>query len=129
MHQDLLAIYQSYLACLNAQDWESVGTFVDAEVSRNGDALGLAGYRDMLIKDHEAIPDLRFVPVFTVCDQAALGAVLKFDCNPIGKFMGLPINGRRVVFHENVFYEFRNSKIFRVRSVIDKAAIEQQLAA
>jgi predicted ester cyclase len=37
------------------------------------------------------------------------------------------VNGRRLRFSENVFYAFRDGKIARVWSVIDKAAIESQL--
>jgi predicted ester cyclase len=56
-----------------------------------------------------------------------LAARLAFDCTPKGEFLGLPVNGRRVAFTENVFYEFRDGKIAQVWSVIDKAAIEAQL--
>jgi predicted ester cyclase len=41
--------------------------------------------------------------------------------------MGLAVNGERVTFCENVFYEFESGKIRQVWSVIDKAAIEAQL--
>jgi predicted ester cyclase len=41
--------------------------------------------------------------------------------------MGLPVNGKRVSFAENVFYETDGFKIKQVWSVIDKAAIEAQL--
>jgi predicted ester cyclase len=37
------------------------------------------------------------------------------------------VNGKRVSFTENVFYEFRADKIVQVWSAIDKAAIEAQL--
>jgi predicted ester cyclase len=37
------------------------------------------------------------------------------------------VNGKRVSFAENVFYEFRADKIREVWSVIDKAVIEAQL--
>jgi predicted ester cyclase len=37
------------------------------------------------------------------------------------------VNGKRVSFAENVFYEFRARKVWRVWSVIDKAAIQAQL--
>ena len=40
---------------------------------------------------------------------------------------GLPVNGRRVQFTENVFYEFLDGRIETVWSIIDKAAIESQL--
>ena len=44
-----------------------------------------------------------------------------------GLFLGLRINGKRVSFAENVFYQFKSRKIGEVWSVIDKAAIEAQL--
>ena len=56
-----------------------------------------------------------------------LASRLKFDCTPVGEFLGLDVNGRRVSFCENVFYEVRDRKIWQVWSVIDKAAIEAQL--
>jgi predicted ester cyclase len=56
-----------------------------------------------------------------------LASRIGFDCSRNGSFLGLPVNGKRVSFAENVFYEFRRGKILRVWSVIDKAAIEAQL--
>ncbi|SFH91532.1 SnoaL-like polyketide cyclase [Bradyrhizobium sp. cf659] len=52
---------------------------------------------------------------------------LTFDCAPVGNFLGLDVNGKRVSFCENVFYEFADGKIRQVWSVIDKTAIEAQL--
>jgi predicted ester cyclase len=40
---------------------------------------------------------------------------------------GLPVNGKRVSFTENVFYRFTSEKIEMVWSVIDQAAIKAQL--
>ena len=53
---------------------------------------------------------------------------LEFDLSPSGEFLGLPVNGKRVKFSENVFYEYEGSKIAKVWSVLDKAAIEAQLS-
>ncbi|TIR46278.1 MAG: ester cyclase, partial [Mesorhizobium sp.] len=39
----------------------------------------------------------------------------------------LAVNGRRVTFAENVFYEIQDGRIREVWSVIDKAAIQAQL--
>ena len=47
--------------------------------------------------------------------------------SPKGDFLGLGVNGRTISFAENVFCEFKSSKIASVWSVIDKAAIEAQL--
>lgn len=127
MSPNLKEIYKEYLSCLNAQDWENLSRFVADDVTHNQNLLGLSGYRDMLRKDYEDIPDLHFNAVIVICEPPVLAARLKFDCHPKGEFMGLPINGNNVIFHENVFYEFERDKIVRVRSAIDKAAIEAQL--
>ena len=123
----LSAIYRSYIACLNQQDWPNLGQFVDDNVSRNGKQLGLSGYRRMLETDFREIPDLHFNIQLLIADPPYVASRLTFDCSPKGKFLGLDVNGKRVSFTENVFYEFRAGKIVHVWSVIDKAAIEAQL--
>ena len=123
----LPSIYRAYIACLNAQDWPHLGQFVDDNVSRNGQHLGLSGYHRMLERDFLEIPDLQFNIELLVAEPPFVASRLGFDCSPKGKFLGLDIGGRRVSFAENVFYEFHDGRIVQVWSVIDKAAIEAQL--
>ena len=120
-------LYRHYIACLNEQDWPNLGTFVHDDATHNGKGIGLTGYRDMLMKDFDAIPDLRFVIEILVCDPPHIASRLNFDCRPAGSFLGLPVNGKRVTFAENVFYVLQGGKIRQVWSVIDRAAIEAQL--
>ena len=128
MTRDELAdLYRAYIACLNAQRWPSLGGFVQEDARHNGRPFGLAGYRAMLEQDFRDIPDLRFNIDRLVADPPMIAARLRFDCTPKGEFLGLPVNGRRVTFTENVFYAFRDGKIAEVWSVIDKAAVEAQL--
>jgi predicted ester cyclase len=125
---DLPRIYRSYIACLNARDWPGLGSFVHAEVHYNGRRIGLSGYRQMLERDCDEIPDLHFDIRLLIAEPPHIASRLQFDCSPKGVFLGLPVNGRRVSFTENVFYEFLGERIANVWSVIDKAAIESQLA-
>ncbi|WP_407156716.1 ester cyclase [Bradyrhizobium sp. STM 3557] len=128
MTRDELAdIYRAYIACLNAQDWEQLRRFVHDGASHNGRPFGLSGYRQMLERDFADIPDLYFDVELLVADPPHVASRLRFDCTPKGQFLGLDVNGRRVVFAENVFYRFRDGRIEQVWSVIDKAAIEAQL--
>ena len=120
-------LYRAYIDCLNRRDWEKLGQYVDDEVEHNGRSLRLSGYRDMLVKDFEDIPDLRFNVQLLACSPPLVAARLAFKCSPKGKFLGLNVNGQVVSFAENVFYEFKLSKIASVWSVIDKTAIEAQL--
>ena len=124
---DLSDIYRGYIACLNRQDWVNLGQFVHEEVHYNGEQIGLSGYRAMLEGDFRAIPDLYFDIELLISEPPRVASRLRFDCTPKGILFGLPVNGRRVSFTENVFYEFRDERIERVWSVIDKAAIEAQL--
>ena len=124
---ELATLYQGYIACLNRQDWEHLGHFVHSDVTYNGARVGLAGYRAMLERDFREIPDLVFRIHLLVADPPTVASRLTFKVTPRGEFFGLPINGRRVTFDENVFYECVDGRFAHVWSVIDKAAIEQQL--
>jgi predicted ester cyclase len=123
----LADLYRGYIACLNRQDWANLHRFVAADARHNGRPFGLAGYRAMLECDFEEIPDLQFNIELLICDPPHVASRLVFDCRPKGLFLGLPVNGRRVNFTENVFYEFRDERVAEVWSVVDKAAIEAQL--
>jgi predicted ester cyclase len=124
---DLSNVYRDYIACLNKQDWPKLEQFVHDDVCYNGQRIGLSGYREMLERDFNEIPDLYFNIQLLISDQPYVASRLGFVCTPKGKFLGLHVNGKRVSFTENVFYQFRREKIEQVWSVIDKAAIEAQL--
>jgi predicted ester cyclase len=125
----LVDIYRAYIDCLNSQDWENLGTYVGQDVSYNGALVGLDGYRQAREGEFRAIPDLRFDVQILIADDTTVASRLNFDISPQGTFLGLPVNGRRISFSENVFYEFAERKIANVWSVLDKAAIEAQLSA
>ncbi|MGH6861899.1 MAG: ester cyclase [Phyllobacterium sp.] len=126
---DLADIYRAYIDCLNRQDWARLGQFVAEDASHNGRRIGLSGYRAMLEKDFDTIPDLVFTIRLLVSDPPLIASRLDFDCRPRAEFLGLAVNGRRVSFTENVFYRFEAGRIEQVWSVIDKTAIEAQLSA
>ncbi|TFF14203.1 ester cyclase [Pseudomonas sp. BCA14] len=124
---ELADLYHGYIDCLNRQDWAHLGDFVHADVTYNATLVGLAGYRAMLERDFREIPDLVFRIQLLVVDPPTIASRLNFNVSPRGEFLGLPINGKRVVFDENVFYEVIDGKFAHVWSVIDKAAIERQV--
>ena len=124
---ELSDIYRSYIACLNRKDWLNLGQFVHEEINYNGKWIGLSGYRGMLEEDFRAIPDLYFDIHLLISDPPCVASRLSFNCTPKGILFGFPVNGKRVSFTENVFYEFKGERIEKVWSVIDKAAVESQL--
>jgi predicted ester cyclase len=124
---ELSNVYRDYIACLNEQDWSKLEQFVHDDAHYNGRRIGLSGYREMLERDFDEIPDLHFNIQLLVSDPPYIASRLGFVCTPKGQFLGLAVNGKTVSFAENVFYRFRKAKIEQVWSVIDKAAIEAQL--
>jgi predicted ester cyclase len=123
----LADVYRNYIACLNQQDWSKLEQYVDNNVYYNDKQIGLSGYRKMLERDFYNIPDLHFNIQLLVSDEPYIASRLSFDCSPKGKFLDLDINGKRIFFSENVFYEFKKGKIVKVWSIIDKVTIESQL--
>jgi predicted ester cyclase len=124
---DLSDVYRGYIACLNKQDWPKLEQFVHDDVYYNGQRIGISGYREMLERNFYQIPDLYFDIQLLISDPPYIASRLLFDCTPKENLFGLDVNGKRVSFTENVFYQFREERIEQVWSVIDKAAIEAQL--
>lgn len=119
--------YANYIARLNRRDWAGLRHCVSQDVSYNNQMIGLAGYRDMLIANCKEIPDLKFNVGIVVVEGMMVASQLIFDCTPVGRFLGIPVDGRSISFTENVFYKYNDDKIEFVWSVVDKAAIEAQL--
>jgi predicted ester cyclase len=124
---DLPAAYRAYLDCLNVRDLDRLGVFVHERVEYNGEQVNLSGYRQMLERDFRQVPDVWFKIQLLITEGPVIACRLDFDCTPVGRFLELEVNGRRISFCENVFYQYDDGKIRRVWSVIDKAAIEAQL--
>ncbi|UOM34904.1 ester cyclase [Acuticoccus sp. I52.16.1] len=124
---ELSRAYRHYIDCLNRRDWDHLGDFVGTDVAYNGATIGLAGYRAMLEGDVRAIPDLHFEIERLTADPPWVASRLQFDCTPVGTLFGLAVNGRRVRFAENIFYEFADGRIRTVWSIIDKDAIARQI--
>ena len=126
---NLAKIYEAYIACLNARELNRLDEYVDDSVIYNSSKIGLTGYREMLAGDYRDIPDLRFIIDLLLFDPSTVASRLRFDCRPKAEFLGLRVDGRHVVFHENVFYRFAEGRIQEVWSVIDRVEIEKQLKA
>src|ERR1700721_2513231 len=103
----LADLYRDYIACLNRQDWPNLHEFVADDAHHNGRPFGLAGYRAMLERDFEEIPDLKFNIELLISDPPHIASRLRFDCRPKGLFLGLPVNGRGGAFAGKVFFQIR----------------------
>ena len=126
----LLAIYKAYIEAINSR--ASLEPFVHPSVTHNDRSLTLAGYEAFIQSALDAAPDLHFNATMTIANGNTLAARIEFDCVPQPpEFLGLKVSDtrKRVVFAENVFYQFREDKIEQVWSVVDVKSVESQLNA
>lgn len=124
---DFVICYCVYIDCLNWQDWLLFGEYVFDDVIYNDWLFGFVGYCVMLEQDFCDIFDFCFDIWLFVCELLYVVCCFCFVCVLKGMFMGFVVDGCKVMFVENVFYEFYEGKICQVWLVIDKVVIEQQL--
>ena len=127
---DLEARYRRYLARLNDHRPDDLEEFVHEALTYNGRPMTRLDYQNLIAGDLAAIPDLHFHVDRLVVAGDQVACRLKFHCTPRGEFLGLRPNGDKTVsFAEHVFYRWREGKIGEVWSLIDRPAIEAQLAS
>src|ERR1700704_5469516 len=98
---ELSDVYRYYIACLNKQDWPKLEQFVHDEVNYNGQGHGITVYREILEINSYQIPDLYFDIQLLITSPPQIASRLRFHCTPKEKFLGLPVNGKRISFSEN----------------------------
>jgi steroid delta-isomerase-like uncharacterized protein len=128
MTVDLETRYRAYLDALNERRFDDLSQHVHDELTYNGEPLTRRQYRDLLAADAAAIPDLVYDARIIVATDDRVACRLVFDCTPRAEFLGFTPNGERLSFAEHVFYQYRDGRIGAVSSLIDRAAIAEQLS-
>ena len=125
---DLETRYRLYLDALNERRLDDLVHYVQDELSYNGETMTRRQYQDLIAADITAIPDLIFDAQIVIASADYVACRLVFDCTPEHEFLGFSPNGERLCFAEHVFYHFHDGRIAAVWSLIDRPAIEAQLA-
>lgn len=121
-------VYRAYLAALNERRFDDLAEFVHDELTYNDAPMTRRQYRGLLASDAEAIPDLFYDARMIVAAGDRVACRLLFNCAPRLPFLGFTPNGERLTFAEHVFYDFRDGRIAAVTSLIDRYAVQTQLA-
>ncbi len=128
MTQELERVYRGYIDTLNERHFEDLDQFVHPQLVYKDAAITRDQYVAMLVDDARAIPDLHYGIDLLVVNDDLVAARLWFDCHPQGSFLGIEVDGRRMAFAEHVFYRFREGRIDRVWSLLDREAVRSQAA-
>jgi steroid delta-isomerase-like uncharacterized protein len=122
-------IYRAYLAALNERRLDDLVQYVHDSLTYNGSPMTRDAYQALIAADIDAIPDLFYDAEIIVASDDRVACRIVFDCTPVADFLGFTPNGARLHFAEHVFYDFTDGRIAAVTSLIDRAAITDQLAA
>jgi predicted ester cyclase len=122
------AHYRRYISCLNNRRLDELDEFLHEELTYNGEPETRADYRARIAGDVAAIPDLYFDVHLIVVGGDQIACRLFYNCTPQSEWLGLQPNGKSISFAEQVFYKFRDGKIYEVWSLLDVASIAEQLA-
>jgi len=127
MTADLEDTYRAYLAALNDRRLDDLEHYVADEITYNGTPMTRAQYQALIAADVAATPDLAYDAHLLVASADGVACRLVFDCTPQREFLGFTPDGGRLTFAEHVFYRFDGGRIAAVWSLIDRAAIADQL--
>jgi predicted ester cyclase len=122
------AHYRRYISYLNNRRLDELDEFLHEELTYNGEPETRADYRARIAGDVAAIPDLYFDVHLIVVGGDQIACRLFYNCTPQSEWLGLQPNGKSISFAEQVFYKFRDGKIYEVWSLLDVASIAEQLA-
>jgi predicted ester cyclase len=129
---DLESRYRAYLGALNERRLDDLVEHVHDELTYNGEPMTRRQYQELIAVDLAAAPDLVYdAQIVVAANDVAGGQVacrLIFDCTPQGEFLGFRPDGARLRFSEHVFYRYQDGRIAAVWSMIDRAAIAEQLS-
>ncbi|WP_432542658.1 ester cyclase [Kineococcus sp. SYSU DK002] len=111
--QDVVAVYERYLACCNEHRVGDLGEFVADDVSGSGPVDGLAAYVEGVAAVIRGFPDYRWELQEEVVQGDTLCARLVGRGTHTGTFSGIAPTGRAIAVQELVVYRFAGAKIVR----------------
>lgn len=116
---------------INTGDPAVIGQFLapDCRMYCNGEceAVGLAGYAEMLGQFRNAFPDLEHRCEAIMSDGDRVAERFTTTGTHRGEFQGVPPTGKRVEFTGTSIFEIRDGKILEERTSVDLLALMTQL--
>lgn len=109
--EQVLDLYERYLACCNEHRVDDLGEFVDGSISGSGPEDGLAAYVEGVRAVVTGFPDYRWEVQQLVVDGDTLAARLVGQGTHTGVFEGVAPTSRTVRTQELVFYRVSGGKI------------------
>ncbi len=99
----------------------------DYRLVLNGSAFDLAGYREMAAGVTAAFSELKHDIHHIVAEGDSVAVAITFRAKHTGPYEGIAATGKTIAIEELSVLQFRGDKIVSEWTVVDLAAVEQQL--
>ena len=99
----------------------------DYRLVLNGSAMDLAGYREISAGTTAAFSNLKHDIHHIVAEGDRVAVALTFRATHTGPYEGIAATGRTIAIEEISVLQFRDDKVVSEWTVVDLAAVEQQL--
>ena len=99
----------------------------DYRLVLNGSAFDLAGYREMASGVTGAFSELKHDIHHIVAEGDNVAVGITFRAKHTGTYEGIPATGKTIAIEELSVLQFRGDKVVSEWTVVDLAAVEQQL--
>lgn len=127
-HFDLRAIYQRYLAALNAREFDGMSEFVHETLTFNGGAISRNDYTGAIKGHLERVDGLAWHLENIIVEGEHVSTRLRDTGTPVKEWLGLQPTGATVEFTEFCIYRFREGRIEQMWYLLDFQTIARQLA-
>jgi predicted ester cyclase len=121
--QDLVDLYEAYIATCNRHAVSELGEFVQPRLSVNGRPRTLSEYAADVGAVFEAVPDYAWTVEHLVVEEPWISVRLSDRGTHRGPWLGQPPTGRTVATDEFAMYRVEDGRIAEVWSVADNARL------
>lgn len=126
---DLRAVYERYLAAINAHEFDRMGEFAHETLTFNGEVISRDDYVDAILGHLEAVDGFAWHLEDVIVEGDRVSTRLRDTGTPVKEWLGLQPTGASVEFTEFCVYRFREGRIEQMWYLLDSQTIERQLTA
>lgn len=121
--------YASYIAALNAHEFDRMTEFVHDDVSQQGEPSTREHVEEDLRAIVDAVPDFHWIVQDIAVDADRLGVRLIDTGSPVQEWLGVHPTGKRFEITEYATYTIRDGKFQHMSATFDAATLRAQLEA
>jgi len=129
IREDNEALYQAYLLCCNAHDFDGMTAFYTPTLVVNDAPIPAGAVTEQFKPLVHAFPDWRWEVRSLVTERDLISLHFTVTGTHQGSFQGIEATGRRIAVQEFTLYRVEDGKFAQVWDLLDVNALLEQIGA